>query len=69
MKFFRMIKMDFKRMFLSGKFYFANAATVAKGEVDFRRIWGQRDLADNWRYSSKSASIEDLKNEALGKLS
>lgn len=51
----------------SGKFYFANAATVAKGEADFRRIWGQRDLVDNWRYSSKTASIEDLKNEALGK--
>ena len=28
MKFFRMIKMDFKRMFLSGKFYFAIAGAM-----------------------------------------
>lgn len=28
MNFFRMIKMDFKRMFLSGKFYFAIAGAI-----------------------------------------
>lgn len=28
MNFFRMIKMDFKRMFLSGKFYFAIAGAM-----------------------------------------
>ena len=28
MSFFRMIKMDFKRMFLSGKFYFAIAGAM-----------------------------------------
>lgn len=49
-----------------GGFYFANQNTVAKGESDFRQIWGDRAAQDNWRFSSRSASIEDLKNESMG---
>ncbi|MDD1550935.1 tetratricopeptide repeat protein [Riemerella anatipestifer] len=48
-------------------FYFDNLTTVSKGQANFKQIWGERTLADNWRYSSKNTSIEDLKNEALGK--
>ncbi|MCO7317062.1 tetratricopeptide repeat protein [Riemerella anatipestifer] len=48
-------------------FYFDNLTTVSKGQANFKQIWGERALADNWRYSSKTTSIEDLKNEALGK--
>uniref|UniRef100_UPI003CC919AB type IX secretion system periplasmic lipoprotein PorW/SprE n=1 Tax=Riemerella anatipestifer TaxID=34085 RepID=UPI003CC919AB len=48
-------------------FYFNNLTTVSKGQANFKQIWGERSLADNWRYSSKTTSIEDLKNEALGK--
>ncbi|WP_018675044.1 tetratricopeptide repeat protein [Riemerella columbina] len=48
-------------------FYFANASTVSKGEANFKQIWGDRALADNWRYSAKTNTIEDAKNEALGK--
>lgn len=47
-------------------FYFSNIGTVSKGTSSFKQIWGERGLSDNWRYSKKMASIEDLKNEALG---
>ncbi len=50
----------------SGKFYFANQAAIAKGEADFKNIWGNRSLGDNWRYSAKRTSISDLQKEALG---
>lgn len=47
-------------------FYFSNMNTVSKGSSSFKQIWGDRALADNWRYSKKMNSLEDLKNEALG---
>ena len=49
-----------------GGFYFANLGTVAKGESTFKQLWGNRSLADNWRTSARSNSIEDLKSEAMG---
>lgn len=49
-----------------GGFYFANTNTVSKGANDFKQIWGNRAQADNWRFSTKTASIEDVKNEAMG---
>lgn len=49
-----------------GGFYFANQSTVAKGQADFKNIWGDRSLQDNWRVSSKSNTLEDLKSEAMG---
>lgn len=50
----------------SKSFYFANQNTVSKGESDFKQIWGNRSLNDNWRTSARANSIEDLKNQALG---
>jgi hypothetical protein len=47
-------------------FYFGNNGTVSKGNSTFKQVWGDRALIDNWRYSKKMTSIEDLKNEALG---
>ncbi|AZI21266.1 type IX secretion system periplasmic lipoprotein PorW/SprE [Chryseobacterium taklimakanense] len=47
-------------------FYFANSNTVSKGQSEFRQIWGNRSLVDDWRFSNRSASIEDVRNEALG---
>lgn len=47
-------------------FYFANNNTVAKGSTEFKQIWGNRALSDNWRYSKTMASIGDAKNQALG---
>ena len=47
-------------------FYFSNTGTISKGTSSFKQIWGDRALADNWRYSKKMTTIEDMKNEALG---
>ncbi|MEC5394154.1 type IX secretion system periplasmic lipoprotein PorW/SprE [Bergeyella sp. RCAD1439] len=47
-------------------FYFANQNTVSKGQADFKRLWGNRSLVDNWRVSTRSASLDDVKKEALG---
>lgn len=35
-------------------FYFYNPVTVAFGKNEFSKIWGNRSLEDNWRWSSKS---------------
>lgn len=47
-------------------FYFNNTGTVSKGTSSFKQVWGERALSDNWRFSKKMASIEDMKSEALG---
>lgn len=47
-------------------FYFANTSTVARGINDFRQVWGNRELGDNWRFSKKMVTIDDMKNQALG---
>ncbi|SIQ07887.1 protein involved in gliding motility SprE [Chryseobacterium sp. RU37D] len=47
-------------------FYFSNAGTVSKGSSTFKQTWGDRALVDNWRFSKKMATIDDMKNEALG---
>lgn len=39
-----------------GKFYFYNSTTVAYGKQEFKRIWGDRRLEDNWRRSEKQSS-------------
>ena len=47
----------------SGKgstFYFYNPSTVAYGKGEFRKIWGDRSLEDNWRISSKRSSLESI---------
>lgn len=49
--------------FQNGKsFYFYTPTTVAFGKNEFIRIWGDRALETNWRWSSKSAQ-SDLKVE------
>jgi tetratricopeptide (TPR) repeat protein len=47
-------------------FYFANTGTVSKGTSTFKQTWGDRALVDNWRFSKKMSTIDDMKNEALG---
>lgn len=42
-----------------GKFYFYNSTTVAFGVVEFKKIWGDRKLEDNWRISSKKVVLTD----------
>jgi len=47
-------------------FYFANSNNIPRGETSFKQTWGSRTLMDNWRYSAKTTTIEEMKNEALG---
>lgn len=37
--------------------YFGNPSAVALGQNEFRRIWGDRPLEDNWRRSNKGSVI------------
>lgn len=39
----------------SASFYFYNPITVAFGKNEFLVNWGERQLADNWRWSNKGA--------------
>ena len=41
-----------------GTFYFYNSTTVAYGKQEFQKIWGNRKLEDNWRFSRKRANDE-----------
>lgn len=36
-----------------GPFYFYTASTVAYGKLEFKKQWGNRPLADNWRWSAE----------------
>lgn len=40
----------------AGGFYFYNQSTVAFGKNEFLKVWGDRALEDNWRWSSKGLS-------------
>ena len=46
-------------------FYFYNTTTVAYGKEEFRKIWGDRVLEDNWRIKNKNIAIpsDDLVDE------
>lgn len=43
--------------FNQDKFYFYSPTAVAYGKIEFRKKWGKRILADNWRTTSKSEVI------------
>lgn len=40
-------------------FYFYNQQTVAFGRIEFRKIWGNRKLKDNWRTSVLASNDEN----------
>ena len=37
----------------SGKWYFYNPSAKGQGAMEFKRIWGDRKLEDNWRRKNK----------------
>ncbi len=37
-----------------GKWYFYNTQSLGFGEAEFQRVWGNRPLEDNWRWSDKT---------------
>ncbi|WP_367180189.1 hypothetical protein [uncultured Lacinutrix sp.] len=47
-------------------FYFYNDQTVAYGKNEFLRIWGERELKDNWRWSSNGKTGIAIANSADG---
>lgn len=50
----------------SGKWYFYNNQTVGFGQQEFRKVWGNRPLEDNWRLSEKmSLNLDNQNNTAI----
>jgi len=49
----------------AGKFYFYNTQTVGFGLSEFKKVWGDRKLVDNWRLSNKNiiSDDENIENE------
>ncbi|WP_374950507.1 tetratricopeptide repeat protein [Mucilaginibacter sp.] len=39
-----------------GNFYFYNTTALSQGFSNFKRVWGNRKLEDNWRRSNRTAS-------------
>ena len=55
--------------FQNGKsFYFYTPITVAFGKNEFIRIWGDRALETNWRWSSKSAQSDSKVENEIAKV-
>ena len=48
-------------------FYFYNPTTVAFGKNDFIRIWGDRALESNWRWSSRSSQLDSKPTDEIAK--
>lgn len=47
----------------TGGFYFYQPTTVAFGKIEFSRVWGERPLADNWRWSNNKKT--EITSEGL----
>ncbi len=47
------------------KFYFYNQTTVSFGKNEFLKIWGDRSLKDNWRFSSSNTSNRNQQVNAI----
>ena len=43
-----------------GGFYFYQTNSIAYGKQEFIRIWGDRDLEDNWRFSRTKSALTTL---------
>jgi len=52
-----------KQSVKGGKFYFYNTQTVGFGQAEFKKIWGDRDLVDNWRLSNKTTKLNDATSQ------
>jgi tetratricopeptide (TPR) repeat protein len=45
-----------------GSFYFYNSNAISQGYTDFKRVWGNRKLEDDWRRSNKTAGDINIAN-------
>ncbi|MFY7664975.1 tetratricopeptide repeat protein [Flavobacterium sp.] len=41
-------------------FYFYNTVNVSQGKIDFKKIWGNRTLRDNWRLTSLTQNKSEI---------
>lgn len=48
-----------------GEWYFYNPGTIGFGFSEFKKIWGDRILEDNWRRKNKNIASTDLDGEDL----
>lgn len=50
-----------------GNFYFYNITSLGYGKNDFKNLWGERVLEDNWRWSNKSITlpVESLEGDSV----
>ncbi len=48
---------------VGGEWYFYNPSAVTRGTNDFKRKWGERSLADNWRFASLAGRLQDPKTQ------
>ncbi len=46
-----------------GKFYFYNITSLGYGKNEFRARWGERELEDNWRWSSRARILTEADGE------
>lgn len=51
--------------FSGSVWYFYNATAVSRGSSNFKRVWGDRPLEDNWRRSNKVVTSEENQPETL----
>lgn len=48
-----------------GKWYFYNVQSLGYGKGEFERVWGNRPLEDNWRWSDKSVVSNQKSKDEL----
>ncbi len=48
----------------NSNFYFNNPGAISQGYTDFKRVWGNRPLTDNWRISVKAGSASGTQPSA-----
>lgn len=46
-----------------GKWYFYNPQSLGYGKAEFERVWGNRALEDNWRFSDKTTMQSSFEEE------
>ena len=50
----------------TGSFYFYNQQTIEFGKIEFKKLWGNRNLSDNWRTAfAKSNSDDNTSNQNI----
>ncbi len=58
----QLLSLSSKQSVKKGSFYFYNPQIVNFGQIEFKNIWGDRSLVDNWRVSTKQSIIKTSSN-------